>query len=128
MPHQPLSLHERELRLLRWSLVAVWLATAAVSVWELEGQSAGLLRAAGITDPALSRGLVLLGAAVDAILGLALLLRARRLVYLLALAAMLLMTAVATVLDPSLWLHPLGPLTKNLPMAAVLLLLAKVRA
>jgi hypothetical protein len=38
---------------------------------------------------------------------------------------MLLMTLVATILYPSLWLHPLGPLTKNIPAAAALLILAK---
>ena len=38
---------------------------------------------------------------------------------------MLLMTGVATAIDPSLWLHPLGPLTKNVPIAALLLVLAR---
>jgi hypothetical protein len=30
------------------------------------------------------------------------------------------MTAVATFLQPALWLQPLGPLLKNLPIAALL--------
>ena len=30
------------------------------------------------------------------------------------------MTAAATLLQPALWLHPLGPLLKNLPIAALL--------
>ncbi len=30
------------------------------------------------------------------------------------------MTLAATVLQPGLWLHPLGPLLKNLPIAALL--------
>lgn len=38
---------------------------------------------------------------------------------------MLLMTFTATLLVPALWLHPLGPLTKNLPIAVALLLLAR---
>lgn len=46
-------------------------------------------------------------------------------VYLAALLLMLLMTVVASVLDPSLWLHPLGPLTKNLPIGAALWGLAR---
>jgi hypothetical protein len=33
------------------------------------------------------------------------------------------MTITATVLLPALWLHPLGPLSKNLPIAAALYLL-----
>lgn len=112
-------------KLLRYSLVLVWLATALASVWELDGQSSAVLRAAGVHDTWLVRGLVVSGAAVDALLGLALWLRPVRSTYLAALAVMLLMTLVATVLDPALWLHPLGPLTKNMPIAAVLWILAK---
>lgn len=118
----------RDMAWLRFSLVFVWLATAGASIWELNGQSTDLLVAAGIDDPALRRGLILGGAALDALLGLLLWLRPTRAVYLAALAAMLGMTVVATVLLPTLWLHPLGPLTKNLPIAAALWLLAGRRA
>lgn len=114
----------RDMAWLRFSLVFVWLATAGASIWELNGQSTALLVAAGIDDPALRRGLILGGAALDALLGLLLWLRPTRAVYLAALAAMLGMTVVATVLLPALWQHPLGPLTKNLPIAAGLWLLA----
>jgi len=38
---------------------------------------------------------------------------------------MLLMTLATTVLLPTLWLHPLGPLLKNLPIAALLWALAQ---
>ena len=117
----------RDMSWLRFSLVFVWLATAGASVWELDGQSTELLVAAGIGDPALQRGLILGGAALDALLGLLLWLRPTRAVYLAALAAMLGMTVVATLLLPTLWLHPLGPLTKNLPLAAALWLLASPR-
>lgn len=117
----------REMSWLRFSLVFVWLATAVASVWELDGQSTELLVAAGIDDPALRRGLILGGAVVDALLGLLLWLRPTRAVYFAALAAMVGMTGVATLLLPALWLHPLGPLTKNLPIAAALWLLASPR-
>jgi hypothetical protein len=40
--------------------------------------------------------------------------------YATALAVMIGMTLAATAIDPSWWLHPLGPLTKNLPIAAIL--------
>ncbi|MDP3653905.1 MAG: DoxX-like family protein [Rhodoferax sp.] len=111
--------------LLRFSLVFVWLATALVSVWELNGQSSAVLHAAGVHDAWLVRSLVWSGAGLDALLGLALWLYPLHRTYLAALAAMLLMTLLASVLDPSLWLHPLGPLTKNIPMAAALWILAK---
>lgn len=114
-----------EKRYLRLSLVFVWLWTAGVSVWELQGQSRELLFAGGIADIGVANTLVLAGAALDAILGLWLWLRPTRPAYLLALATMVAMTLLATVLSPYLWLHPLGPLSKNIPIAIVLWLLAR---
>lgn len=108
-------------RLLRLSLVAVWLFTAVASIVELNGQSRQVLAEAGIASPQwLVQLLIVGGAAADLAIGLALWLRPGRIVYLAALALMLTMTLVATVLQPSLWLYPLGPLLKNLPIAALL--------
>lgn len=112
-------------RYLHLSLVFVWLWTAVVSVWELKGQSRALLVASGVSDDRVANALVLTGAVLDAILGLWLLLRPTRPAYLLALATMVVMTLVATVLSPSLWLHPLGPLSKNIPIAVGLWVLAR---
>ena len=108
-------------RLLRLSLVAVWLFTAFASVVELNGQSRQVLAAAGIASPPwLVQLLIVGGAAADLVIGLALWWRPGRASYLAALGLLLLMTAVATFLQPALWLHPLGPLLKNLPIAALL--------
>ncbi|MEK6669324.1 MAG: DoxX-like family protein [Pseudomonadota bacterium] len=120
---EPLETLQR--RYLHLSLVFVWLWTAVVSVWELKGQSRALLVANGVSDDRVANALVLAGAVLDAILGLWLLLRPTRPAYLLALATMVVMTLVATVLSPSLWLHPLGPLSKNIPIAVVLWVLAR---
>lgn len=122
-----MTLSGKEQRWLRLSIVFVWLATAIASVWELQGQSAQLLLGAGVRDASLARWLVLAGAGVDAVLGLAMLLWPARWTYLAALAVMGLMTLVASILDPSLWLHPLGPLTKNLPIATLLFILARAK-
>ena len=83
----------RDHQLLRYSLVFVWLATALVSLWELNGQSLQLLAGLDDATPWLKPALILSGALADLVLGL--------------------------------WLHPLGPLTKNLPIAALLLVLAR---
>jgi hypothetical protein len=108
-------------RLLRLSLVAVWLFTAFASLVELNGQSRQVLANAGIASPPwLVQLLILGGAAADLAIGLALWRRPGRTSYLAALGLMLLMTAAATFLQPALWLHPLGPLLKNLPIAALL--------
>jgi len=108
-------------RLLRLSLVAVWLVTAVVSIVELDGQSRRVLAEAGIASPRwLVQLLIVGGAAADLVVGLALWWRPGRASYFAALGLLLLMTAVATGLQPALWLHPLGPLLKNLPIAALL--------
>jgi len=108
-------------RLLRWSLVAVWVLTAVASLVELNGQSREVLAAAGIASPPwLVQGLIAGGAAADLAVGLALWRWPGRTSYAAALALMAVMTLVATVLQPGLWLHPLGPLLKNLPIAALL--------
>ena len=120
-------------RLLRASLVVVWLATAVVSVWELHGQSRELL--AGLptawtegNTSWLPTAILLAGAAADAVLGLWLALRPGRKAYGAALLMMLAMTVLATAIQPAWWLHPFGPLTKNLPIAAILWVLLQDEA
>lgn len=119
------TLETAEKRNLRLSLVFVWVWTAVVSVWELQGQSRELLVTGGVADADVANALVLVGAGLDATLGLWLWLRPTRPVYLLALATMGVMTLVATVLRPDLWMHPLGPLSKNIPIAVVLWVLLR---
>lgn len=119
--------------LLRASLVVVWLATAVVSVWELHGQSRELLAGlptawAGGHAPWLPTAIILAGAAADAVLGLWLALRPGRKAYGAALLMMLAMTLLATAIQPAWWLHPFGPLTKNLPIAAILWVLLQDEA
>lgn len=112
---------DRDDRLLRLSLVAVWLLTAFTSIVELDGQSRRVLAEAGIASPPwLVQSLIVGGAAADWAIGLLLCFRPGRSAYLCAIALMSAMTLAATVLQPSLWLHPLGPLLKNLPIAALL--------
>lgn len=114
-----------EQRIARASLIALWLGTAAVSLIGLRGQSTALLVQAGIASGPLADALIVAGSTLDIALGLLLWLRPGRVSAWLALAGMALMTLVATALLPVLWLHPLGPLLKNLPVAALLWLLAR---
>ncbi|MDX9844077.1 MAG: DoxX-like family protein [Aquabacterium sp.] len=101
-------------------LSLVWLWTGVVSLIELSGQSTALLQGTLISDPAWQQAAIVAGALLDLALGVALWWWPQRRVYDVALAAMVLMTVVATLLSPALWLHPLGPLLKNLPIALIL--------
>ena len=119
---------DKSLDLLRLSLVFVWLCTALVSFLELDGRSTGLFQGTVLEGSRFIPVLIWFGILVDVVLGVALCLRPARRVYFVALGFMLLMTVVATVLSPRLWLEPLGPLTKNVPIAAILLVLARSKA
>jgi hypothetical protein len=111
--------------LARGSLVLLWWGTVAASLHD--GGTAGialLQQATGISAGA-ALALVLLGCAWDAALGLLLLLRPGALTYRLAAAGVIGMTLLASVLVPTLWLDPFGALLKNLPVLALLALLAE---
>ncbi len=101
-------------------LAAIWLATALASAWTANTVGLDLLTAQPGLPPSWHPWLIWGGAALDLVLGLAMWLRPGRVVWAVALAATLGMTAVATWIDPTLWWHPLGPLTKNLPIIALL--------
>lgn len=103
----------------RASLIVVWLGAAVVSALTAHSQGPALLRAGGVPE-AWHPWLIGAGTAVDLLLGLWMWLAPGRVVYGAALAVMAAMTVVATAIDASLWLHPLGPLLKNLPIAAML--------
>lgn len=115
--------HPPALHWLRASLAAVWLWTAAVSAWQWHGPSMALL--AGVPARWAGAKPLLLGAGVlvDLAIGLGLWLCPGRWVYGAALLAMAGMTLGATLLQPAYWLHPFGPLSKNLVIAAALLVL-----
>ncbi|MFC4930576.1 SDR family oxidoreductase [Massilia sp. GCM10023247] len=109
---------------LRWSIVAVWIATAIVSfgLYPVQ-QSYELLARTGI--PADLQPLMLYGAAsFDLLLGLGIaFLPKRRWLWLAQLALIGFYTVVIAFKLPEFLLHPYGPLTKNLPMLAAIWLL-----
>ncbi|KQW43279.1 MULTISPECIES: SDR family oxidoreductase [unclassified Roseateles] len=113
------------LPLLRLSLAAVWLATAAVSAGlypvELSHQLLGRAGVPAELQPAALWGAV----ALDLLLGLLTLwpMRSRRWLWLTQAGLILFYSVVISVSLPEFWLHPYGPMTKNLPMLALLLLL-----
>jgi uncharacterized protein YbjT (DUF2867 family) len=109
---------------LRWSIVAVWIATAIVSfgLYPVE-QSYDLLARSSI--PPSLQPLMLYGAATfDLLLGLGIaFLPRRRWLWRAQLALIGFYTVVIAFKLPEFLLHPYGPLTKNLPMLAAIWLL-----
>lgn len=101
-------------------LAAVWIATALASAWTADTVGPALLAAQPRLSAAWHPWLIWGGAAVDLLLGMAMWWRPGRFVWGVALATTIGMSAVATWVDPTLWWHPLGPLTKNLPIIALL--------
>lgn len=113
------------LPLLRLSIAAVWLATAAVSLGLYpQDESQALLARAGV-PPELQPAALWSAAGLDLLLGVLTLwpLPARRWLWGLQGALIVFYSAVIALRLPEFWLHPYGPLTKNLPMLAALLLL-----
>jgi uncharacterized protein YbjT (DUF2867 family)/uncharacterized membrane protein YphA (DoxX/SURF4 family) len=113
------------LPLLRVSLALVWIATGIISlVWYPAQDSHALLARVGV--PAAFAPPMLYGAAsLDLLLGIATLLPLHRRAW-LWLAQMALIvgyTTIAGTFMPEFWLHPHGPLLKNVPMLALLVAL-----
>jgi uncharacterized protein YbjT (DUF2867 family) len=112
------------LPLLRFSVAAVWIWTGIVSfgLYPVD-ESYALLTRVGISG-ALAP-LFLYGAAVlDLAFGIATLaLPRRRLLWLAQIALIAGYTAIITIALPEFWLHPYGPILKNLPMLAAIYML-----
>lgn len=116
----------RALGALHASVLVVWLGTALVSALDYGGWLGSaqvgpqLLKDAGIHSAPLQTALIWSGLLADLVVGLWLWIRPGRSAYAAALTLMTAMTLAGTALHPALWMHPLGPLLKNLPIAAAL--------
>lgn len=112
------------LMVLRFSIALVWIVTGIVSLglYPVE-DSYALLARVGITG--MLAPLMLYGAALlDLAFGIATLaLKRRYWLWLAQLAVIGFYTAIITWKLPEFWLHPYGPLLKNLPMLAAIWLL-----
>lgn len=112
------------LPLLRFSIAAVWIWTGIVSfgLFPVE-DSYALLDRVGV--PRAFAPVMLYGAALlDLAFGILMLVLAqRRPLYLLQIAVVLGYTAIISWRLPEFWLHPYGPILKNLPMLAGIYLL-----
>ena len=114
---------------LRIGLALIWIATAIVSafVFPLE-KSMAMVSGLGVSGWQ-AAALVYAGAAVDGVLGLALLLNIRpATIGLLQLAAVAVFTILACFTVPQAWIDPLGPLTKNIAVVLATLVMIAMEA
>jgi hypothetical protein len=112
------------LPLLRWSIAVVWIVTGIVSLGLYPAsESYALLSRAGVS--AADAPVFLYGAAaLDLLLGFAtLIMRRRRWLWIAQILLILGYTLIITLKLPEFWLHPYGPVLKNLPLLAALWLL-----
>jgi uncharacterized protein YbjT (DUF2867 family) len=108
--------------LMRWTLAFMWVATGIISLWlyprELSLQMLARVGLQGVLGDAALWSAALL----DLALGLALLSpRWRTLAYAAQFALVLGYTVIISVWLPEQWLHPFGPVLKNLPLLAMIL-------
>jgi uncharacterized protein YbjT (DUF2867 family) len=109
------------LPLLRVAIAAVWIWTGIVSfgLYPRE-QSLELLYRTGV-PPALAPLMLYGAAALDLLFGIAtVLLSRRRLLWLAQIALIVGYTIIISIKLPEFWLHPYGPILKNLPMLAAI--------
>lgn len=112
--------------LLTLAMAALWLWTAAISWfgWP-HAESRAWLAACGV--PASAQEAILLAACMsDAAIGVLLLARPRRWLWGAQLALVGGYTVVMSMCLPCFWLHPFGPLSKNLPLLALMFFMWRV--
>ena len=117
------------LPLLRWSIALVWIWTGIVSLGVYpRAESLALLARTGITGP-LADFALYSAAALDLALGAAtLFMRRRRMLWLAQFVLILGYSIIITIKLPEFWLHPYGPILKNLPLLACIALLYNLEA
>lgn len=111
------------LPVLRGALAVMWLGAAIVSAGLYPvAESLALLARTGLHG-ALAYGALYGASALDLVMGIATLVWPRRALWLAQAVLIIAYTGIITVFLPEQWLHPYGPVVKNVPILAMLLLL-----
>jgi uncharacterized protein YbjT (DUF2867 family) len=109
--------------MLRVSIAAVWIGSGLLSLGLYPREEGYVLLARVGTDASIAPLLLFGAALLDLALGIATLVWPRRRLWLAQLVLILGYTAIVSLKLPEYWLHPFGPILKNLPMLAAIGLL-----
>jgi len=100
----------------KYSLAFLWISTGIISTFISPEIGFALLAEAGINDY-LASFFVYGGSLVDFLLGVWLISgRGIRICCWLQIIVIIFYSILLTIIDPSFWIHPFGPLTKNIPI------------
>lgn len=111
----------------RYSLAFLWLFTAATSFWWGRASGYEVLALQSIHGD-LADLCINTGSLLDAVIGVWLLSKYQlNWCYRIQIALILAYSLLLTFIAPQFWLHPFGPLTKNIPVLALLVVLQKER-
>jgi hypothetical protein len=104
----------------RFSLAFLWLFTAFTSAFFAREEGFEILARGGVTG-LLAEISLYSGSILDALIGIWLLV-GKRLdrCYLMQLWVIIVYSILLTVIDANYWLHPFGPLTKNIPILVLI--------
>lgn len=104
----------------KYSLAFLWIFTGLTSVFFSPEIGYEILASARITG-LMADVSVYAGGALDIVIGLWLLSSIRiRLCCIVQVVIIVLYTMLLTFIDPSFWLHPFGPITKNFPITMLI--------
>ncbi|WNC68021.1 DoxX-like family protein [Thalassotalea nanhaiensis] len=109
------------LRAARYSLAFLWVFTGLTSIYFSPEIGYQILASANITG-SLADVSVYAGGALDVALGLWLLTSIRiKLCCIVQITVIAVYTVLLTFIDASFWLHPFGPITKNIPIIVLII-------
>jgi hypothetical protein len=107
----------------KYSLAFLWLFTGLTSIYFSPEVGYEILASASITG-LMADVSVYAGGALDILIGLWLISSIKiRLCCIIQVLVIVLYTVLLTFIDPSFWLHPFGPITKNIPIVVLISLI-----
>lgn len=107
----------------KYSLAFLWLFTGVTSIYFSPVVGYEILASASITG-LMADVSVYAGGALDIFIGLWLISSIKiRLCCIIQVVVIVLYTVLLTFIDPSFWLHPFGPITKNIPIVVLISLI-----